>query len=60
EVHIDEELYERIKKEYEEDAHFQKILKVLEDPSCDEVKRKFMVVPYKKIQNMNAPVERTT
>ncbi|CAG8716859.1 1369_t:CDS:2, partial [Cetraspora pellucida] len=39
EVHIDEELYERIKKEYEEDAHFQKILKALEDPSCDEVKR---------------------
>ncbi|CAG8801254.1 20074_t:CDS:2, partial [Cetraspora pellucida] len=33
EVHIDEELYERIKEKYEEDAHFQKILKALEDPN---------------------------
>ncbi|CAG8704511.1 13399_t:CDS:2, partial [Cetraspora pellucida] len=42
EVHIDEELYERIKEEYEEDAHFQKILKALEDPSCDEAKRRYL------------------
>ncbi|CAG8767401.1 4393_t:CDS:1, partial [Cetraspora pellucida] len=39
EVHVDEELYKRIKEEYEEDAHFQKILKGLEDPSCDKAKR---------------------
>ncbi|CAG8716916.1 8884_t:CDS:2 [Cetraspora pellucida] len=39
EINIETDMYERIKKEYEEDTYLQRIIKALKDSQCEEAKK---------------------